>query len=106
MAFKGGSAYRGTDVFPISTELTGSINQVLNQRDNFQKEFYALKVKSGGEFEAMNPTCVVIAGSIKDLKDEERESFELFRGNSKDVIIITFDELLLRLEGLHNLMSN
>lgn len=102
---KGGAAYRGTDVFSISSELTGSINQVLNQRDNFQKEFWTLKGKSGGSFETLNSSCVIVVGSIQDLEDTQKESFELFRSNSKDVLIITFDELLLRLEGLHNLMS-
>ena len=35
-------AYRGTDVFAASKELTGCISQVINQRDNFQKEFFLL----------------------------------------------------------------
>ena len=36
---KKGKAYRGKDVFVMSSDLSGGISQVLNQRDNFQKEF-------------------------------------------------------------------
>ena len=50
------SSYRGEDVYSISKDLSGSTAQVLNQRDNFQKEFYALKAKSrkNGNFETNN----------------------------------------------------
>ncbi|MEP6597502.1 MAG: Shedu anti-phage system protein SduA domain-containing protein [Ginsengibacter sp.] len=37
--------YRGEDVYSATKDLTGSLVQVLNQRDNFQKEFMQLKVK-------------------------------------------------------------
>lgn len=40
-------AYRGNDVFSVTDELSGCVNQVLNQRDNFQKEYdhFAERVK-------------------------------------------------------------
>lgn len=97
--------YRGEDVFSATKDLTGSINQVLNQRDNFQKEFYAHKVKSKGGFETFNSKCVVLIGSTKDLSDEQKYSFELFRSNSRDVEIITFDELQTKIESLQTLMT-
>lgn len=97
--------YRGEDVYSATKDLTGSINQVLNQRDNFQKEFYAHKVKSKEDFETFNSKCVVLIGSTKDLTDEQRYSFELFRSNSRDVEIITFDELQTKVQSLQTLMK-
>jgi hypothetical protein len=101
------SAYRGQDVYSATKELTGCIVQVLNQRDNFQKEFYAIKGKSKGKgnFETFNSKCVVLIGSTKDLDENQKYSFELFRSNSRDVEIITFDELLTKIESLQKVMK-
>jgi len=100
-----GKPYRGTDVFPISHDLSGGINQVLNQKDTFQKEFWHLKGKSKEVIESFNSKCIVILGKIGDLREEQIASFELFRSNSKDVEIVTFDELLLKLKNLLELMK-
>lgn len=99
------SPYRGQDVFSATKDLTGCIAQVLNQRDNFQKEFYQTKVKSKGDFETFNSKCVVLIGSIKALDENQKYSFELFRSNSRDVEIITFDELQTKIESLQSLMN-
>lgn len=99
------SPYRGQDVYSATKDLTGCIAQVLNQRDNFQKEFYQTKVKSKGDFETFNSKCVVLIGSIKDLDENQKYSFELFRSNSRDVEIITFDELQNKIESLQSLMK-
>lgn len=92
--------YRGTDVFSVSEELSGCINQVLNQRDNFQKEFDHLKRKSKQNFETINSKCIVIIGKHDTLSDEQKHSFELFRNNCNDVDIITFDELLFKIQNI------
>ncbi len=60
---KKGTPYRGQDVYPLSSELTGAINQVLNQRDNFQKEFWALKGKGCEDFQTFNSNCVVLGST-------------------------------------------
>tara|TARA_R100000306_G_C4379795_1_gene143660 strand:- start:458 stop:1717 length:1260 start_codon:yes stop_codon:yes gene_type:complete len=99
------NAYRGEDVYSATKDLTGCIAQVLNQRDNFQKEFYQTKVKSKGGFETFNSKCVVLIGTIKELNDNQKYSFELFRSNSRDVEIITFDELQTKIESLQTLMK-
>lgn len=101
------SSYRGEDVFSATKDLTGCIVQVLNQRDNFQKEFYSLKGKSkgGGNFETFNSKCVVLIGSTKDLDENQKYSFELFRSNSRDVEILTFDELQNKIESLQKVMT-
>ncbi len=102
------TAYRGTDVYSIAKDVSGCIAQVLNQRDNFQKEFYALKSKSKGikaVFETLNSKCMVLIGSLSDLNDEQKSSFELFRTNSRDVEILTFDELLEKIKTLQQVIS-
>ena len=89
----------------MSADLSGAISQVLNQRDNFQKHFAIHKMNTQEEFETFNSKCVVLMGSIEDLDNSQLKSFELLRSNSKDVEIITFDELLGRFENLKALMS-
>jgi hypothetical protein len=99
------STYRGSDVFSVGKDLTGSINQVLNQRDNFQKEFWALKGKSKTTVETFNSKCVVLVGTLCKLTEEQRYSFELYRSNSRDVEILTFDELKTKIESLQKVMK-
>lgn len=99
------STYRGSDVFSVGKDLTGSINQVLNQRDNFQKEFWALKGKSKTTVETFNSKCVVLVGTLNKLSEEQRYSFELYRSNSRDVEILTFDELKTKIESLQKVMK-
>jgi hypothetical protein len=85
--------YRKPDVFSLGKELTGGLVQILDQRDNLQKEFYKL---SAGKFEAFNPKLLLVIGKASSLKKEQHKSFELFRNNLKDVEVVTFDELLER----------
>jgi len=98
-------SYRGNDVYSISKDLTGGINQVLDQRDNFQKEYYIHDGKSSESFQTLNSKCVVLMGTVKSMSKNQLKSFELFRSNSKDVEIITFDEFLARIENLQKLMD-
>jgi hypothetical protein len=98
------SSYRGEDVFNPDKDLSGAISQVLDQRDNLQKEFYSLKAKSKEIFESYNSKCIVVIGMIADLSSEQVKSFELIRSNSKDVEIITFDEIFQKIKGLETLL--
>jgi hypothetical protein len=99
-----GSQYR--NIFPPSNDLVGSIVQVLDQKYNLMKDYNSNK--EGCEpFEIYAPKCFVIAGSISDFNNNKTElaSFEMFRENLKDVEIITFDELLLKLKWLQKLFE-
>lgn len=89
--FDAKTPYRKPDVFSLSKELTGGLVQLLDQRDNLQKEFYKL---SKGKFESFNPRAVLLIGNLSKIKSEQYKSFELFRNNTMNVEIITFDELL------------
>jgi hypothetical protein len=97
--------YRGNDVFSVSDALSGCINQVLNQRDNFQKEYISLSYKSKDSIKSFNSGCIVLIGCLSDLSEEQKACFEIFRNNSRDVIIITFDELEQRIKTFYDLLQ-
>lgn len=100
-----GSKYR-TGVYSISQDLSGGINQVLNYKDSLIKDYDSLVRGSKPYFQAFDPKCVVIAGCVESLRDEEQlRSFELFRSNLKDVQVLTYDELFKKLEMLLGLLE-
>ncbi|MGF1899321.1 DUF4263 domain-containing protein [Vibrio alginolyticus] len=86
-----GKKYRN-NAYSISEELSGSVVQVLNYKEQLMKELYQLKDDT---FNAFNPKCLVIAGSLESEFNNETQykSFELFRNNSAGVEILTYDEL-------------
>ncbi len=99
-----GQSYRA-GVWTPSTELAGAIVQVLSYRDRLLKEYHHLSGDQGQLFEAFEPSCAVIIGSAKNLGDEERRSFELFRSQIRDVRIVTFDELFEKTERAIGVMQ-
>ncbi|MDE2918770.1 MAG: DUF4263 domain-containing protein [Chloroflexota bacterium] len=99
------SRYRGS-VYSPSSYLVGAVNQALKQKNNFEREISRIKDNSRiYDIESFAVSCCLIVGSMPD-DEEMKQSFELFRGNSKNVQIITFDELLLKLTNLRELLSS
>ena len=96
--------YRKPDVFSVSKELTGAINQTLDQKDTLQKDYHS--VSKNSDVESLNPACIVLAGQISSLEKNHIKSFELFRNNSKDAVIVTYDELLKRIETILEIFRN
>lgn len=93
------------DVYTPSQELAGSVNQALDQKYHFEQEIAQLAKNSGeDELESFSVHCCLIIGTMPFGKDQ-RKSFELFRGNSKDVHIVTFDELLEKLKQLREFLT-
>jgi hypothetical protein len=91
--------YRG-DLHGPGRELAGAVNQVLDQRYQLQKTITVLKDSSGmWDVESYAIQGLVIAGRTPQGKSELK-SFELFRNGLKSVLVITFDELLSKLEHL------
>jgi hypothetical protein len=87
-------------VYTPSSDLAGAINQMLDQKHKFQKEIATIKDNSRMyDLESYSVHGVLVIGTTPDNVDEQK-SFELFRGNSKDIAIITFDELLEKLKHL------
>lgn len=91
--------YRKPDVFSISDELSGGVNQCLDQKDTFIKDF-------GRKYESFNPVSILIIGTKATLNSNQRKCFELYRANQKQVLIVTFDELLSKLKGLHKVIKS
>lgn len=96
--------YRKPDVFSTSKELSGAINQTLDQKDTLQKDYHS--VTKGSGVESFNPVCIVLAGQLSSLGKSHIKSFELFRNNSKDAVIVTYDELLRRIETILEIFRN
>lgn len=89
-----------------SNELAGAIMQILDQKSSLEKSFQPLKANTGSEdVELHSVQCCLIIGSIPADPKEQR-SFELIRQNSKNVNIVTFDELLENLKQLQNFLTN
>ena len=66
----------------------------------------------GKEFEAFNPQCIVIIGSTSEFdgygvekRGDAVATFENFRNALNGVTIITFDELLKKVEDLISILS-
>lgn len=87
-------------VYTPSADLSGSINQALDQKYQFQKQIAQIKDNSRiYDIESYAVHCCLVIGKTPD-SDDRKKSFELFRRNSKDVEIVTFDELLEKLKQL------
>lgn len=101
-----GAMYRGDEegkenvIYSMSKESTGGINQVLNQR----KIYLRTHGDHRGKF-LHNAKCILIIGNISSLNEAEKKSFELFRSYSKDVEIISFDELFARIRTFLDLLK-
>jgi hypothetical protein len=79
--------YRAPDVYAITDELSGGINQCLDQKDIFLRD-------NGQKHQALDPKCILIIGQKSKLTKSQSKCFELFRANQKNIDIVTFDELL------------
>lgn len=106
-----GKAYRGKppsvhSVHSMHGNLTGAIAQVLDQRSRLQTEFINIAwTNKWHEFSPHAIHCILIAG-ITPTTPEGKKSFDLFRHANKDVVIITFDELLMKLKNLQQIMQS
>jgi hypothetical protein len=77
---------------------------VLDQVYLLQKEINNIKVNSKTyNIETYHVHGILIAGLTPQGTDEQK-SFEYFRANSKNVQIITFDELLEKLKSLYQFL--
>lgn len=87
-------------VYTPAADLSGSINQALDQKYQFQKQIAQIKDNTRlYDIESYAVHCCLVIGKTPE-GDDGKKSFELFRRNSKDVEIVTFDELLEKLKQL------
>ena len=97
-----------TEVYSPSNELVSAVVQVKEQKDKFLKNFPNTKSESlrqGIIYDAADPKCYLILGNTQNLNPEQLESFNLFRNELRTVEIITYDELLIKLENLYKLLG-
>jgi len=98
-----GPQYRN-DIYPPSPELVGAISQVLHYRESLMGD---RNVQESADLSAAGPRCVVIVGSASNelVDDSHKRSFERFRERLLGVTIVTFDEMLSRVQSLVELFS-
>lgn len=98
--------YRTSGAFSLHKELSGGVIQVLGYRDILEKTFNQLRLENDlDDFRSYNPRCILIAGSANALQPDETRSFELFRSALSDVQIWTFDEVVVRLQGIREALA-
>lgn len=90
--------YRGSDVFAMHDDLSGAINQCLDQKNVFMQEM-------GQKHRMADPKTILIIGRRGALSDNQRNCFELARANQKNVEITTYDELRQKIETLLKILK-
>jgi hypothetical protein len=107
--------YRG-GIYPPHQELSGAVAQVLDQRWQLQQNNVGLANahwrNSAGKAPDRGPRpetyavhCVVIIGTSPK-EPNLQKSFELYRNGLNEVLILTFDELLLKLVTLLQILKD
>lgn len=93
--------YRKPHVFGPHPELSGAVTQVLHQQSELHTRWaqHTMDTPSLRERRPDVIKCVVIAGT-RPSDEYQLRSFEVFRNACKDVEVITFTELLGKLELL------
>jgi hypothetical protein len=100
-----GRKYR--NVYGPSVEISAAVTQVLDYRTELLKGIDDKAKRMSKGITAINPKCVLIAGNGETelIDDQRRRSFELFRANLKDVEVVTYDELMRKVEVLAKLFN-
>ena len=92
-------------VYAPHKDLVEGLNQVLDQKYKLESGIAQLRFNSKDVvFESYAVRCCLLVGTMPDGEDRVK-SFELFRGNSKAVDIITFDELLQKVKQLREFLD-
>ncbi len=96
-----GPQYRD-GIFPLSSEISGAIAQVLKYRQSLMAEFHRLTAGCPKELTLGEPRCLIVAGHAdRELTSTvKRENFELQRERLQGISVVTYDELFLRLQNV------
>ena len=93
-----GSVYRN-NIYSISDELSGGVNQLLRYKDTLLKNWQELSNEQ--DIIAFNPNCILIIGNTSELNTPDKNaSFELWRSTLNGIVVITFDELQKKIDNL------
>jgi hypothetical protein len=104
------SPYRGKSdahpVYPPHPGLSGAVSQILDQRYRLQKDIAThLSNNEGLVLKTYHVDCVVVAGRLPT-DSVQTQALDIYRYGLKDVRIVTFDELLVKLESLRELLAS
>lgn len=104
MLFFGRSPFRG-DLYAPDKELISAMAQILDQRSQLLHNF-SMKATDRllRDTTVSAVHCIVIAG-VTPASPEERRSLDLFRHAAKEIVVLTFDELLGKLKEIYRVMS-
>lgn len=101
-----GKRYRN-NVYNASEDLTGGLLQILNARQSLTEHYASLATDDMMSRHPLSPRGLLIVGSTSQLQDEaQQSSFELFRGNQREIEIVTFDELRRKIGLMVELLQN
>lgn len=80
---------------------------MLSYRQSLLNEFNSIYVNSGGNAEAFPPRCVVVLGNTNEFQTSRTKmgSFENFRTCLNGVTVLTYDELLCRVDDLLGILA-
>ena len=109
-----GSQYRGNQeetntntIYTVASELSGGIIQLENQIHTAVTEFERIaRDYDEHDITSLNPMGVLIVGRYEELSQPQKKSFELFRKTMGKNQIITFDELLKKLQLMQDIYNN
>ena len=95
-------------VYSPSSDLAGTIMQLLNYKHSLQQEYHSLTHGQVNPFDSFDPRCAAVVGNAgrELLNEDKRKSFELFRNQFSGVTIITYDELFSRAEQLIRVLES
>lgn len=106
-----GSKIERSETWKLSAELHSAVSQILAQKAEWQikseKKNYDLEGKPITQ-ETFDPKTILIIGTTKQFLGTNQEdiikakTFELFRRNSRNIEILTYDELFERAEFIVN----
>jgi hypothetical protein len=94
-----------TDLYGPGKHLTEAISQVLDQRFKLQTSFTQKAYESG--LTGVHPyaiQCIVIVGT-SPADQVRKKSLDLFRNATRDVVVVTFDELLEKLKEIQRVFA-
>lgn len=100
-----GTARNRSQSWKLSKDLVEAVSQILVQKATWQIKSAQACYNAAGELisqKTSDPKCILIAGSREQFDDNQRDqdikfrTFELFRRDSRNIEILTYDELYER----------
>lgn len=112
---KGNEPYRN-GVYKINQEVLYATSQVLQNKYNLVKEYNSKvqQIDEGNKYYVFDPICILLIGTYNGLstdsntktQEDQKRTFDLFRRCLHGIQIVTYDELLSRIDVTLELLSS